>query len=70
MIASVLFRPRCRMRPRPLAPLQTMLPLESPPLCWDRLPLPTRARVLALWAQLLAEAVACDEADAPPTEVV
>jgi hypothetical protein len=69
MIASVLFRPRCRMRPRPLASVQPMLPLESPPLRWDQLPTPTRARVLALWAQMLAEAVACAEADAPPTEV-
>lgn len=68
MIASVLFRPRCRMRPRPLASLQPLLPLESPPLCWDRLPLPTRARVLALWSQLLAEAQARDEHDATPTE--
>jgi hypothetical protein len=68
MIASVRFRRRCRMRPRPLVSVQPVLPLESPPLCWDRLPPPTRERVLALWAQLLAEVVERDGADASPTE--
>jgi hypothetical protein len=68
MIASVRFRRRCRMRPRPLSSVQPVLPLESPPLCWDRLPPPTRERVLQLWAQLLAEALERDGVGATPTE--
>lgn len=70
MIASVLFRLRCRMRPRPLASVQPVLPLESPPRCWDRWPAAMGERVLALWAQLLIDAVERKGAGTPPTEAV
>lgn len=36
---------------------QAMLPLDPPPVRWETLPATVRTRVVALWTQLLLDAV-------------